>query len=189
MAGKSLNKKKSILVLGMHRSGTSALTRVINLLGVDIGQNLMEAKSDNVKGFWEEADIVALNDELLAGFGQRWDDIQEFPENWFQSKNALAVKDKILSTLMAEFGNSAVWGLKDPRLCRLLPVYLPALNSANVDVKAIMVLRDPMEVALSLQARENMPLYYGLLLWIRYIIDSERNSRKIKRVWFPLEIL
>jgi len=173
----------------MHRSGTSALTRVINLLGVDLGQNLMQAKPDNVKGFWEEEEVVGLNDKLLSAFGRRWDDVREFPPGWWDEKEFLPYREKIAEILNREFGPSALWGLKDPRLCRLVPLYRTILHEMGCDVKAVLVLRDPMEVAKSLHAREGMPLYYGLLLWIRYVIDAEKDSRDVPRVWVTYEEL
>lgn len=171
----------SITVLGMHRSGTSALTRVINLLGVELGKNLLSAQSDNVKGFWEEAEIVALNDRLLAAFGQRWDDVLNLPHEWYQSPAIFSIRDELVKVIGAELKNAPLWGIKDPRLCRLLPLYKNILTS-DTGRRAILVFRDPMEVALSLQRRNNLPLYYGLLLWIRYVMDGEINSRDIPRV-------
>lgn len=167
----------------MHRSGTSALTRVINLLGVELGSNLLEAKPDNVKGFWEEAEVVALNDSLLAEFGQRWNDVRALPDNWWKREVSLKCGEKIVDVLKKEFGNTLLWGLKDPRLCRLAPLYKTVLQSIDCEATAVLALREPMEVAGSRHAREDMPLDYGLLLWICHVVDAERYTRDIPRVW------
>lgn len=58
--------KTCILVLGMHRSGTSAFTRLLNLAGAESPKNLMEAKTDNVRGFWESEAVCGVNDAFLA---------------------------------------------------------------------------------------------------------------------------
>lgn len=172
----------AIFILGMHRSGTSALTRMINLLGVELGENTMAANSDNVTGFWEEAEIVALNDELLNEFDMRWNDVRSFPDDWLERGTVEGYKEKILDILNMEFRDSNLWGLKDPRLCRLLPFYKPILDTMDCEVKSILVLRDPMEVAQSLYARNGMAVDYGLLLWIRHVLDAEKNSREMLRV-------
>jgi O-antigen biosynthesis protein len=67
----------------MHRSGTSALTRVLNLLGVDLGEHLMPAAAgNNDMGFWEHAEIVGLHDQVLAALDRRWSDPRPLPANW-----------------------------------------------------------------------------------------------------------
>ena len=72
-AGAAGARRKAVLVLGMHRSGTSALTRILNLLGVDLGSKLMPASPENEAGYWEHAEIVRIHDELLGELGTSWD--------------------------------------------------------------------------------------------------------------------
>ena len=75
-------RRTAILVSGMHRSGTSALTRVLNILGCDLPKTLTKPKSDNVAGFWESRAITDLNDEILASAGSSWDDWLPFDQSW-----------------------------------------------------------------------------------------------------------
>ena len=75
--------KPIIVVLGMHRSGTSVVTRVFNLLGANLGKNLMVPAEDNPAGLWESAEIVAIHDEMLLHLGYSWDDPRPFPESWW----------------------------------------------------------------------------------------------------------
>ncbi len=173
----------------MHRSGTSALTRVINLLGVDLGRNMMAARSDNKKGFWEQEDLVEWNDELLFLLGRRWDDVRELSADACEGEGILRCKKEIAAVLHKEFARAKMWAVKDPRLCRLFPLYASILTAEGVEVKTICVLRDPVEVAGSLYARNSMPMYYGLLLWARYVLEQEKNSRDVPRVWVRYEDL
>src|SRR3546814_15012580 len=69
-----------ILILGMHRSGTSALTRVLNLLGVALGERLMPAGKGNESGHWESLAVYEAHEQLLTALGRRWDDFREMPE-------------------------------------------------------------------------------------------------------------
>src|SRR4051794_4592372 len=72
----------AILVLGMHRSGTSAIARMLNLCGADLGRDLLPAKADNERGFWENKAILALNEKLLENLNLRWHDLVALPDAW-----------------------------------------------------------------------------------------------------------
>jgi O-antigen biosynthesis protein len=172
----------SLIILGMHRSGTSALTRVINLLGVKLGRNLMKAQQDNVKGFWENADVVAINNDFLDEIERPWDDLRELEISQNIQGRLNNFTHKIEQTLNNEFCDISLWGIKDPRLCRLLPLYCPILKNLCSNIKIIIIIRDPLEVAQSLFTRDGIPIDYGLLLWIRYVVDSELHSRGLLRV-------
>lgn len=78
-----------ICVLGMHRSGTSALAGALNLVGVNFGSNLMPAQaSENPKGYWEHLDIVRTHDDVFTLFGASWDDPRPLPESWWSGDQA-----------------------------------------------------------------------------------------------------
>jgi GT2 family glycosyltransferase len=183
-----LEKKLSpdaILVLGMHRSGTSALTRVLNLLGVELGTNILAPKPDNKTGFWEDSDIVQFNDDLFARMGRGWDDLRELP---FEKVNQESLVE-IDSILSQSYNDKKLWVLKDPRLCRLLPLYLQVFKQKEILPKAVIIIRSPIEVATSLQKRNGISIEYGLLLWLRHVLEAERNSRGMARVWVSYDAL
>ena len=69
-------KKRAVVVLGMHRSGTSAVSRFINMLGFELGEHLMAPRKDNPKGFWENEEIVRHNEELMSSTSMRWDSLE-----------------------------------------------------------------------------------------------------------------
>ena len=70
---------RALLILGMHRSGTSAVTGALALRGVYLGQDLMPPGPDNPRGFWEHAGVVAIHERLLEALDRRWDDLRAMP--------------------------------------------------------------------------------------------------------------
>ena len=81
-----LEDRRAIFVIGMHRSGTSALTRVLNLLCADVGRRLMSPHPEHPTGFWEHLDLVTLNDRVLRGLGSKWDAVWDLPPRWQESE-------------------------------------------------------------------------------------------------------
>ncbi|HZV10643.1 MAG TPA: hypothetical protein VFF94_12845, partial [Novosphingobium sp.] len=77
--------RQAVVVLGMHRSGTSALARIVSLLGADLPATLMPADASNVAGHWESGPVCGVNEALLASAGSRWDDWQGLNPAWYGS--------------------------------------------------------------------------------------------------------
>lgn len=174
---------KAILVLGMHRSGTSAVTRVLNLLGVDLGGELMApAEGNNPLGFWEHQKVVDIHDALLTALGRSWSDIRALPEGWLESEAAGVACEQLVEVLAAEFSESPLWAVKDPRLCRLLPLWKMVLARLNVSMHALLVLRHPDEVAESLRTRDGLPMVQTRLSWLEHMAEAELDSRQLPRV-------
>jgi len=184
-----MQSAKAVLVLGMHRSGTSATTRILNLLGVDLGGHLLDPADDNTKGFWEHADAVDINDRLLLGLHRSWDDIRGFPDNWETFHCADRAIAEIQSLVQHEFDNTPLWALKDPRLCRVIPVWTEALSREGVEPLFLFVMRHPTEVAQSLAKRDGVSLEFGYALWLRYVTESELATRRYRRVMIRYEDL
>lgn len=155
-----------ILILGMHRSGTSALTRVLNLCGVDLGRRLMPAaEGNNESGFWEHMDAVGLHERALMLLGRSWSDARSLPADWQTSAAAAAARQRIAELVRDEFAHSPLWAVKDPRLCRFVPLWTKVLGEAGIDLKVVFVLRHPEEVIASLGRRDGLsPRESGLLL-------------------------
>ena len=112
-----------ILVIGMHRSGTSAVTRVLNLLGIELGGSLLPSADDNARGFWEHQDAVLINERLLSALGRNWFDLRELPHGWLSTPAASEAKLQLKELFTREFGGPVIWAVKDPRICRLLPLW------------------------------------------------------------------
>lgn len=186
--GPVLSARRALLVAGMHRSGTSALTRTLSLVGGALASKLAGGVAgDNDLGFWESVDVVALHDRALASAGSAWDDVSRFPEAWFESDVGRAFGDELLALLQREFAEAPLFAIKDPRLCRLVPLWLPVLPRLGVRGQFVLPLRSPAEVAASLKARNDFPLSKGYLVWLRNVLDAERATRGQERVFVTYE--
>lgn len=166
--------RTGVYVLGMHRSGTSATTRLIHLLGVPINvpDDWLEPAPDNPKGFWESAALVEFNDELLAAFGGDCVRPPALPPGW-QDDRRLAQHFERARELFPSLFPSDQWVWKDPRLCLTFPFWRQALDARPV---AVLAYRHPLEVARSLHKRNGYSIEHGLALWERYVIHSLRNA-------------
>lgn len=174
--------KDLIFILGMHRSGTSALTRMVNLLGVRLGEALIEAQTGvNDRGFWENREMVALNEAILRRLDSTWFDYAEYPREWWLDARFDELKGRIVGWLEDNFGAGGMAALKDPRLCRLLPIWRHAAEQAGFNCKAILVIRAPHEVRQSLLRRDPFSPRTCDLLWLRYLVDGERFSHDMPR--------
>ena len=171
----------ALLVLGMHRSGTSALTRVLNLLGVTLGDDLMPAGPDNPSGFWEHNGVVAVHERLLAALGRSWDDPRPLPEDWLHSPAADQATRDIEAIVRRDFSTTPLWAVKDPRLCRFLPLWRRVLGALGIEPRILLMTRHPEEVAGSLERRDGLPAAISELLWARYLLDAASGSEGCKR--------
>ena len=170
-----------MLVLGMHRSGTSALSRVLSLLGCDLPKTLMEGREDNETGHWESDALCSVNDEILASAGSNWFDWLPFNPGWYDSPKMEDYKDRALAVLEEEFGASRLLVLKDPRICRFAPFWIDVLKSAGIQPAIIMPLRNPLEVGASLEKRDGFDPALSHLLWLRHVLDAEAATRGMAR--------
>ena len=183
-AGKRTEERSgdtAILVLGMHRSGTSSLAGALVRLGVTPPLNLIRPNDENPKGFWESTVIVGLNDEILAAGGSSWDDWRPFDPGRIDPALAFTLKTRARSALIREFGEASLAVIKDPRLCRLMPFWSSVLQDSGWSPRALLPLRSPLEVASSLERRNGIPLSLGCLIWLRHVLDAEAGTRNMRR--------
>src|SRR5690606_12958275 len=155
-----------LIVLGMHRSGTSVLARLLNLMGAYFAPEGAStgANRENPKGFWERRDVRMLNDHVLQSVGHDWNRVLGFdPCNLPQ--DLVAEFSKRASRLVLDMDAHRPWLLKEPRLCLLFGLWRQVLE---VPV-CIHIHRHPVEVAASLHARNGIPIPAGLALWDRYV--------------------
>jgi hypothetical protein len=160
-----------IFVIGAHRSGTSAVTRVINLLGASVcsGDDLLSGMPDNPKGHWESSSLITFNDSLLRHLGHSWCNP---PTTHYNVRSALAsYKDEAIERFYSVHPASG-WVWKDPRNCLLLPFWADILG-----VKPVIVFeyREPVAAAQSLRTRDQFTLTQGLALWERYMRHALKN--------------
>lgn len=177
----SLPRRVGVLVLGMHRSGTSALTRMISLLGADLPSNIMPACEGNITGFWESTNVLQVNDGILASGGSQWADWRRFNPAWIRSPAKEPQKARALEIFEKDFGQSPIFVLKDPRICRILPFWLEVLRDFQAETKCVLPIRHPLEVAASLKRRDGFTPAKSLVLWLRHVLDAELGTRGMQR--------
>ena len=177
MANYSLNG--SVVILGMHRSGTSAMTRVINLLGLPVcNASDLYGAPDNPTGHWESASLTAFNERLLSLLGGRFDAPPYMRDGWEKDR---AIAD-LYSEAAAVFGRvytTKTWVWKDPRTCLTLPFW----RSIWADVPvAVFVHREPLEVFRSLSRRDGTGKAHCVALWERYVRSALHNAKGLPLV-------
>jgi len=172
-----------LVIAGMHRSGTSALARSCNLLGVDLGADFIPTQPDNRSGFWEDAGVKDADDAALASHGMLWDDVGPLPRPWRDGFGGAEVRQRLRSTLATLAARGSLCGVKDPRISRLLPLWLPLLDELEVVPVFLVALREPRAVARSLEHREGLGEPRALLLWLRYTLEAERDTRGRRRAF------
>jgi GT2 family glycosyltransferase len=184
------NKKNVYVVLGMHRSGTSAMGGVLEALGVDFGSNLIPGDPGiNLKGYWEHGEINVLHDQLLKNLDSSWDDTKPLRDGWMQENIALECRGKLIGVINKDFGNSPIWGFKDPRLCKLMPLWLDIFKTLGIEPYFIIMVRHPGEVADSLFRRNSFDWQKSSLLWTLHFLDAEYYTRNQPRVFVSFDDL
>src|ERR1700688_173777 len=180
-------QRQAVLILGMHRSGTSALAGVISMLGAAGPKTPMVPAADNPRGFFESIALANAHDALLASAGSRWHDWRQFDARWLYSTAANEHRQRIKDLLLSEYGDHSLIFIKDPRICRFVPFMSAILAELNISPVAILPIRNPLEVAYSLKRRNNFILPKSILLWLRHTLDAEFNSRHMRRCFLQYE--
>jgi hypothetical protein len=161
-----------ICVLGMHRSGTSLVAGILRQLGVDLGQDedFLPPDPNNQGGYFELADVVEINNEILSQHDGSWDDLPELPRGWEQSDQLAHARDRARRALGRRFAGSAQWAWKDPRTCITLPFWQRLVSG----LRYVICLRNPVDIAHSLRSREgeDRPLEQHLLDWLRHTASA-----------------
>ena len=182
------DRRRALVVLGA-RSGTSALSGTLTLLGCTAPKHLMAANFANPKGYFEPQDITSIHDEMLATVGSSWSDWREFPSDWFASEAATSYRGRLISAFDENFADSFLIVLKDPRICRILPLWHQIFEECGVEPSFCFVYRNPLQVAQSLAVRDGSSVEQGLLYYIRNHLDAERNTRSRQRAFVSFDQL
>ena len=185
----SVEPKIALLVMGVARSGTSALARVLSLLGAGLPRDIMGPGLGNERGFWESNRIVALSDEMLGVHSSDWFDPRPFPRRWFANEEAMTFVDRAAALLENDYEGAPLIVVKDPRICRLVPIYTAALERAGYSARVVVTLRHPIEVIESLRRLVGTAPLVSELIWIRHILEMEASTRNALRVWVTYDNL
>ncbi|MBC7803462.1 MAG: hypothetical protein H7Y16_06245 [Candidatus Parcubacteria bacterium] len=178
-----------MIVVGMHRSGTSALARVVSLLGFNLPKTLLPPSTANSTGYWESLPLNQLDDELLAFAGSHWAAWRQLRPGWAGQALVGAFKTKALSILESEFGAAKALVVKDPRMSRLIGFWRDVIESFGATPLMVFVIRSPLEVAASLAKREAFAPALSHVMWLRNVLDAEFATRGTRRTFTSYEEL
>lgn len=146
---KTIPRQCTVVVLGAGRSGTSAITRGLQTLGVELGNQLRTGGGKNPTGFFEDEDLLALNKCLKNLLGIRGDSVALIDSSHWQTPAVQALQQEAIRTIRQRFGGYPLWGYKYTRTLRLLPFWREVFAALALDVRYLMVIRNPLSVARS----------------------------------------
>jgi hypothetical protein len=175
--------RAALVVAGMHRSGTSAMARVLGLAGAGMPERVIKAASDNPLGFWEPRDVVALNDEILRTVGSSWNDVFGTRVAALSEPLWRDFLPRARAVIALNYAQGDLAVMKDPRVSLLTPLWSAALAEEGFDSRFVIMVRDPIEVAQSIAARDQATVQASVLAWLSHMISVERDTRGSKRVF------
>jgi hypothetical protein len=178
---KSEPSRTAYLVLGMHRSGTSAMTQLLALAGADLPRNLMPGDEHNAQGYFEPWRIALFNDERLRAAGSAWEDVFAYPFRPLPRRTERRWENRAEALFGEEFGRLAHPLLKDPRVTVLAPLWRAVLEKLEVGARCVIPVRHPLAVAGSLARRNGFAPQKSVLLWTTYMLAAEAYSRDLPR--------
>ncbi len=182
--------QKIIAVIGMHRSGTSAMTRALGFAGAALGGDFIETLPEvNAKGFWEDATLNAINIEVLRALGMDWLSNRVIAPHRFDEEALVPLMEKAAGILRAKAAGPGMFAFKDPRTSILLPFWQRVFTLAGVEAAYLIALRHPSSVADSLHARNGFERIKSDILWLRYTVESIIRSAGAPRVLVDYDLL
>lgn len=186
----SVAGKKLAVVLGMHRSGTSAVSRGLQVMGVELGDRLMPPNPEvNAKGFWEDIDLNALNIEMLHTINSDWHYLSPITQNDVETLQKRGYFLRAVALLRQKIGNAPVFGFKDPRVAKLLPFWVQVFNHCRLEAFYVLTLRHPLSVARSLQKRDRLDAVKSYVLWLDHVVTSLIGTAGSKRIIVDYDLL
>jgi hypothetical protein len=176
-----IKRKKLFVVLGMHRSGTSLITKLLECFGICLGEKLIPAADDNQKGFFEDYEIVNLNEKILEHLKNDHLDIEVLHESDLL-KIPVSFRDEAVSIINNRLEKYDLYGLKDPRICKLLPFWNEVFKALDIEVNYIISIRNPKSVVDSLVYRNKISREKGYWSWITHTINAISCSHANPRI-------
>jgi len=183
------DRAKAVCILGMHRSGTSAITRAVNLLGVFLGEekDIMSPLEDNPLGFWERDDVVDLHERILSHFKRPWDTPLSLPDGWHLSEEAGPFRNELLTLVKNNFSGKKLWGWKDPRTCLTLELWKDVLRELDIELACLFAVRNPLDVARSLEKRDGFSRDKAFGIWFNYNVAALKATSGLPRVFISYD--
>jgi tetratricopeptide (TPR) repeat protein len=168
-----------VVILGMHRAGTSLCAKIVGRSRYSLGRPLMQAGSDNPDGYYEHAEINRLQEALLTQLGATWDtswSVREALDANSLDAEANAIVGRLKALVAQQLRDSGGrWAFKDPRTGWLLPIWLRLFDELDITPTWLLAVRDPRAVAASLHARNRLPSELGELLWVEHYLNALRH--------------
>lgn len=177
------------LILGMHRSGTSALSRVVAGTGAALPKTPMPADRYNARGYFESSRIALLNTQRLHAHGSAWDDVFSFPAPQLPEALERQWQAQAAALMAEEFGAADACLLKDPRITLLLPAWRGVFSKTGQTPRCVVALRDPLAVAASLARRDLFNAHKSVLLWTTYMLAAAAYTRELPTVCVAYDAL
>ena len=167
-------KRPIVVILGMHRSGTSLTANFMDAIGIDVGQDLMPADESNAAGYWESTTIFDIHHKILAAMNCTWQNPPpHLPAGWRSNSDIGQLKSGLLEFVRSECERTdKIWGFKDPRTAVLLPLWQDIFDELQLEPHYILAVRHPGSVAASLSRRDGLSSSSSQALWLRTNLDS-----------------
>jgi hypothetical protein len=172
-------EKPLTLVLGSHRSGSSLTTRLLQLLGCELGIELLGSTEANPIGHFENLKVLTFHEDLLQRASTDWKNPNPLINNKFIEENRVVIEESIKELLSNLLITERITALKEPRISILLDLWKPALSEYSGKINVVLTVRHPSEVATSLARRDGLNIVAGLHLWIKSMLNGIRYAREV----------
>jgi hypothetical protein len=168
-----------VVVLGMHRSGTSALTGLLRLMGLWAGEegDFPPADEHNEAGYWEHRGVWSVDEAILQALGASWSEVADLDLSRLGEGLRTRLTERARE-IVRELDRQGSWVVKDPRLCLLFPFWREILEHPF----CVLIYREPLPVARSLAARDGFPISYSIALWEKHTRDALASTLGLPRV-------
>ncbi len=171
------------VVVGMHRSGTSVITRGLETLGFALGSELMPAHEEiNAKGFFEDERLVAINERVLEKAGGLWRRTTRLDLSGVEGERFVEERLDAAKILTSELTAHGRFAFKDPRSSVTLPFWQSVFSAIGTNEGYVIAVRNPLAAARSLDRHLRVPPFKGALLWAQHLLDSLRDTADRPRV-------
>jgi len=168
--------RRVVLIIGMHRSGTSLLSSLVQALGIDVGENLYPADHHNLVGYFEDKACVDIQERMLEALGQPWHGdkgMLPFPSMWWRQPEIAPLVAELEAWLDRRLVlGMPIWAMKDPRSTRFLPLWKALLGQRGILLRCVLAVRDPAEVVASVMSRSGVPAERIYRTWMRYNMEA-----------------
>ncbi|MDB5092030.1 MAG: hypothetical protein JWO85_131 [Candidatus Eremiobacteraeota bacterium] len=179
-----------IFVVGMGRSGSSALTRVLSLCGAALPLAVLPPNFGNPTGYWEPALALEINDRFLRAYESSWYDTSlRLQLGRVATGESAALVAQAAAMLADSFESSGPIVVKEPRISGLLPYWIEAARKAGLRPAIVHLFRNPDDVAASLARRDDLAAEQSRALWLKYNLVAERDGRGFARAFISYEDL